>query len=278
MEMFHFGFMQRAFWAGGLIAVIAPVLGMFLILRRQSLMADTLSHISLAGVALGLTLHSNVNMVTIIVIIVGAVGIEYMRNAYRTYSEISVAVLMAAGLSLALVLMSLDQGGITTSVQQYLFGSIITISKEQLHLLVIVCMMVGIYYLVFQRPMYVLTFDEDTAFTSGLSTKWLSLSFSILTGLTISVMMPIIGALLVSALMVLPAAIAMRMVKGFKTAMLLSIILGATSMFLGLTSSYKLGTPPGATITLVLVLFLICSLILKTVWKYLHFNRISKIR
>jgi zinc transport system permease protein len=278
MEMFHFGFMQRAFWAGGLIAVIAPVLGMFLILRRQSLMADTLSHISLAGVALGLTLHSNVNMVTIIVIIVGAVGIEYMRNAYRTYSEISVAVLMAAGLSLALVLMSLDQGGITTSVQQYLFGSIITISKEQLHLLVIVCMMVGIYYLVFQRPMYVLTFDEDTAFTSGLSTKWLSLSFSILTGLTISVMMPIIGALLVSALMVLPAAIAMRMVKGFKTAMLLSIILGATSMFLGLTSSYKLGTPPGATITLVLVLFLICSLILKTVWKYLHFNRISKIQ
>lgn len=273
MEMLHFGFMQRAFWAGGLIAVIAPILGIFLILRRQSLMADTLSHISLAGVALGLTLRSNINLVTIIVIIIGAMGIEYMRNTYRTYSEVSVAILMATGLSLALVLMSLNQGGISTNVEQYLFGSIITISKEQLQFLVVVCSLVGIYYLVFQRPLYVLTFDEDTAFTSGLSTKWLSLSFSILTGLTISVMIPIIGALLVSALMVLPAAIAMRMVKGFKAAILFSIIIGVGGMFLGLTSSYKLGTPPGATITLVLVLFLLCGLCIQWVWKYIRSTR-----
>ncbi|MFB9759145.1 metal ABC transporter permease [Ectobacillus funiculus] len=270
MEMLHLGFMQRAFWAGGLIAVIAPILGIFLILRRQSLMADTLSHISLAGVALGLTLRFNVNVVTIVVIIIGAMGIEYMRNTYRTYSEVSVAILMATGLSLALVLMSLNQGGISTNVEQYLFGSIITISKEQLQFLVVVCSLVGIYYLVFQRPLYVLTFDEDTAFTSGLSTKWLSLSFSILTGLTISVMIPIIGALLVSALMVLPAAIAMRMVRGFKAAILFSIVIGVMSMFLGLTSSYKLGTPPGATITLVLVLFLICGLCIQWVWKHVR--------
>jgi zinc transport system permease protein len=273
MEMLHFGFMQRAFLAGGLIALIAPILGMFLILRRQSLMADTLSHISLAGVALGLTLHSNVNLVTIIVIIIGALGIEYMRNTYRTYSEVSVAILMAAGLSFALVLMSLNQGGVSTSVEQYLFGSIITISQEQLRFLVVVCILVGIYYLVFQRPLYVLTFDEDTAFTSGLSTKWLSLSFSVLTGLTISVMMPIIGALLVSALMILPAAIAMRMVKGFKVAILFSMAIGVISMFLGLTSSYKLGTPPGATITLVLVLFLLCGLCIQWIWKSIRSNR-----
>ncbi|GAA3314605.1 hypothetical protein GCM10020331_007540 [Ectobacillus funiculus] len=115
-------------------------------------MADTLSHISLAGVALGLTLRFNVNVVTIVVIIIGAMGIEYMRNTYRTYSEVSVAILMATGLSLALVLMSLNQGGISTNVEQYLFGSIITISKEQLQFLVVVCSLVGIYYLVFQRP------------------------------------------------------------------------------------------------------------------------------
>ncbi|WP_141432957.1 metal ABC transporter permease [Bacillus sp. 03113] len=273
MEMLHFGFMQRAFCAGGLIAVIAPILGMFLILRRQSLMADTLSHISLAGVALGLTLRSNVNLVTIIVIIIGAIGIEYMRNTYRTYSEVSVAILMATGLSFALVLMSLDQGGISTNVEQYLFGSIITISKEQLRFLVIVCILAGVYYLIFQRPMYVLTFDEDTAFTSGLPTKWLSLSFSVLTGLTISVMMPIIGALLVSALMVLPAAISMRMVKGFKAAILFSMAIGVISMFIGLASSYKIGTPPGATITLILVLFLICGLCIQWFWKYIRSNR-----
>lgn len=270
MEMFHFGFMQRALWAGSLIAIIAPIIGMFLILRRQSLMADTLSHISLTGVALGLLLHFNVSVVTVIVIIIGAIGIENMRNTYRTYSEISVAILMATGLSLALVLMSLNQNGISTNVEQYLFGSIITISKEQLHFLVIVCILVGIYYLLFRRSMYVLTFDEDTAFTSGISIKWISLSFSVLTGLTISVMMPIIGALLVSTLMVLPASIAIRMVKGFKAAVLVSMVLGVTSMFLGLMSSYKLGTPPGATITLVLVLFLICSMCIQWVWKCIH--------
>ncbi|QEL82925.1 zinc ABC transporter permease (plasmid) [Bacillus sp. JAS24-2] len=272
--MLHFGFMQRAFLAGGLIAIISPIFGLFLILRRQSLMADTLSHISLAGIALGLTLHSNINLVMIIVIIIGTLGIESMRNTYRTYSELSIAILMATGLSFALVLMSLNQGGFSTSVEQYLFGSIITINKEQLYFLVAVSILVGIYYLVFQRPMYVLTFDEDTAFTSGLPIKWLSLSFNVLTGLTISVMMPIIGALLVSALMVLPAAIAMRMVKGFKVAVLFSITIGIISMFLGLTSSYKLGTPPGATITLVLVLFLLFGLFIQWVWKSIYSNRV----
>ncbi|OPA24183.1 zinc ABC transporter permease [Bacillus cereus] len=270
MEMFHFGFMQRAFLAGGIIAIIAPILGVFLILRRQSLMADTLSHISLAGVAFGLMLHSNVNVVTIIVIIIGAIGIEYMRNTYRTYSEISTAIVMATGLSLALVLMSLNKEGVSTSVEQYLFGSIITISKEQLHFLVAVCILVGICYLWFQRSMYVITFDEDTAFTSGISVKFMSVSFSVLTGLAISVMMPIIGALLVSTLMILPASIAMRMVKGFKVAILFSMVIGIICTFSGLVSSYKLGTPPGATITLVLVIFLIVSLFIQWIWKQLN--------
>ncbi|MBP0726833.1 metal ABC transporter permease [Bacillus sp. RG28] len=273
MEMFHFGFMQRALLGGGLIALVAPVLGMYLILRRQSLMADTLSHISLAGVALGLTLHANVNLVTIIVIVIGSIGIEYMRNSYKTYSELSVAILMAAGLSLALVLMSLNQGGSTTNVQQYLFGSIITISQQQLNFLIVICIIVLLFSVILHRPMYVLTFDEDTAFTSGLSTKWLSLAFSILTGLTISIMMPIIGALLVSALMVLPAAIAMRLVKGFKLAIFVSMIIGLVSMFLGLTSSYSLGTPPGATITLVLIIIMAISMFFKTIVNKLRVPR-----
>ncbi|MFY4775027.1 metal ABC transporter permease [Metabacillus sp. RGM 3146] len=272
MEMFHLGFMQHALWAGGLIALIAPVLGLFLILRRQSLMADTLSHISLAGVALGMTLHSNINAVTIAVIVLGTAGIEYMRSTYKTYSEVSVAILMATGLSLALVLMSLNQGGISTSVEQYLFGSLVTISLEQLQLLALVTLITGVFFLFFRRPMFVLTFDEDTAYTSGLPAKWLSLCFSILTGLSIAVIMPIIGALLVSALMVLPAAIAMRIMKGFKRTILASIVIAMVCMFFGLTSSYSLGTPPGATITLTLVVFLLVSLLIKKALSKLNWS------
>ena len=131
MEMFFYGFMQRAFQASFLIAVIAPILGLFLILRRQSLMADTLSHISLAGIALGLLLNINPTVMTLVVVVIAAVLIDYLRMLYKSYTEISIAILMSAGMAIALVLMSLNDGGSNASIQLYLFGSIVTINQEQ---------------------------------------------------------------------------------------------------------------------------------------------------
>ncbi len=152
MEMFFYGFMQRAFQASFLIAIIAPILGLFLILRRQSLMADTLSHISLAGIALGLLLNINPTIMTLLIVVIAAVAIDYLRMLYKSYSEISIAIMMSAGMAVALVLMSLNDGGSSTSVQQYLFGSIVTISQEQVHLLMALFVMVVGLYLVFRKP------------------------------------------------------------------------------------------------------------------------------
>ena len=253
MEMFFYGFMQRAFQAAILISLIAPMLGLFLILRRQSLMADTLSHVSLAGVALGLLLGYDPTWMNILVVVVVAGILEYLRKVYRTYSEISIAILMSGGMAVALVLMSLNDSGATVSIQQFLFGSIVTISVQQVWMLLILTLIIIVLYSVFRKPMYTLTFDEETAYTAGLPIQFMSVMFNILTGVTIALIMPIVGALLVSAILILPAAISIRVSKSFNGVIFIGIGVALVGMILGLVGSYYLGTPPGASITLIYI-------------------------
>ncbi|WP_177188558.1 metal ABC transporter permease [Alkalibacterium subtropicum] len=253
MEMFLYGFMQRAFQASILISLIAPMLGLFLILRRQSLMADTLSHVSLAGVSLGLLLGYDPTWVNILVVVIVAGILEYLRKVYRTYSEISIAILMSGGMATALVLMGLNDSGATVSIQQFLFGSIVTISVQQVWMLLILTVVIIVLYSIFRKPMYTLTFDEETAYTAGLPIQFMSVMFNILTGVTIALIMPIVGALLVSAILILPAAISIRLSKSFNGVIFIGIGVALIGMIMGLMGSYYLGTPPGATITLIYI-------------------------
>ncbi|OJG23402.1 ABC transporter permease [Enterococcus avium] len=236
------------------------MLGVFLVIRRQSLMADTLSHVSLAGVALGFFLNLNPTGTTLLVVVVAAIIMEYLQNMYSSYSEISIAILMAAGLAIALVLMSLAPGSSAVSIQSYLFGSIVTITWQQVIFLGILFVLVGILFLLFKRPMYVLTFDEDIAAVDGLPVRMMSMIFNVVTGVAIAIMIPIAGALLISAIMVLPAAIGMRVGKSFNIVIFVSVLVGFIGMIGGLTGSYYLDTPPGATITLgFILLFLVIN-------------------
>mgnify|MGYP000003773559 FL=1 len=260
MALLSYEFMRRAFLAAIFIAGIAPMLGVFLVIRRQSLMADTLSHVSLAGVALGFFLNLNPTGTTLLVVVVAAIIMEYLQNMYSSYSEISIAILMAAGLAIALVLMSLAPGNSAVSIQSYLFGSIVTITWQQVIFLGILFVLVGILFLLFKRPMYVLTFDEDIAAVDGLPVRMMSMIFNVVTGVAIAIMIPIAGALLISAIMVLPAAIGMRVGKSFNIVIFVSVLVGFIGMIGGLTGSYYLDTPPGATITLgFILLFLVIN-------------------
>ncbi|MDN6162182.1 MAG: metal ABC transporter permease, partial [Atopostipes sp.] len=134
MEMFLYGFMRQAFQASFLISLIAPIIGLFLILRRQTLLADTLSHISLVGVALGLLLGVAPTWMNLLVVIIAAILLEYISSVFKSYTEISIAIMMSGGMALALFLMSLSDGT-TMSLNSFLFGSIVTISAEQLRFL-----------------------------------------------------------------------------------------------------------------------------------------------
>lgn len=267
-SLFEYEFMQRAFMAILAISLFAPLLGVFLVLRRQSLMSDTLSHVSLAGVAFGLFIGISPNIATILVVILAAILLEYLRTVYQNFLEVATAILMSLGLSLALIFANIGHGkGI--NLDQYLFGSIVTVSQTQVILLGILAVVVLIVFALFMRPMYVMTFDEDTAFVDGLPVRLMSVLFNIVTGVAIALMIPVAGALLVSAIMVMPASIAMRIGLTFKRVLLLAVGIGFVGMFTGLIISYESGAPASATITLVFVAVFILTLLLGQIKKRL---------
>ena len=259
--MFQFDFIQRAFLAGLAISFITPVLGLLLILRRQSLMADTLAHISLSGVALGAVLGVRPTWPTLLVVVIAAIIIEYLRLVFSHFSEVSVAIMMATGMAFALILVGLNSNGGNFQIDQYLFGSIILVSSEDVYLLIGLAILVTLLYIIFRRPLYILSFDEATAQTLGLPTRTISVIFSMITGLAISVMMPIVGTLLVSALIVIPSATAIKISSSFIQTIIIAVIINVIGIFGGITASFYLDTPPGASITIIfVVIFILMSL------------------
>lgn len=266
--------MQRALIAGMLIAIIAPIIGVFLIMRKQSLIADTLSHIALAGVAVGLVLGSQPEWMSILIVIIGALFIEFLRFRFKSYSDVSIAILMAAGLSIALCLMSISLSG-TKTMDQYLFGSIVTVTQQQINIFLFIAIGVFIYFLITKRTLYTMIFNEEVAKVEGISTRLLSFSFSAVIGLFISMMIPMIGMLLVSAIIILPAAIATQLTARFRYIFVVASVVSIVCTFLGLVSSYKIGTPPGASIALWMVFGILLSLIYKKL-KEIYFKRIGE--
>ena len=264
LNLFSYDFMQRAFLAVIAMSLFSPILGTFLILRRQSLMSDTLSHVSLAGVAFGLVLGLSPTFTTVVVVIIAAVFLEYLRTIYKNFMEIGTAILMSTGLAVSLTVMSKGKSSSSMSLDQYLFGSIVTISREQVISLFVIAAVVLVLTFLFLRPMYILTFDEDTAFVDGLPVRTMSILFNIVTGVAIALMIPAAGALLVSTIMVLPASIALRIGKNFKSVILLANAIGFFGMIAGLYISYYAETPASASITIIFVsLFLLVNLVKK---------------
>ena len=258
MEIFQFGFMQRAIIAGIIIGIICPLAGIFLVLRRLSLVGDALSHISLAGVATGLIFNINATLSALAFALTGTLGIEYLRRHYAQYAELAIALAMSGGMGLAVVLISLGKGT-TATVLSFLFGSIVAVSRTDLYIIAGVGALVSVSILLLNRALFYISFDEEGARLAGIPVRWVNIYFMLLTALTIAVSLRIVGALLVSSLMTIPAAISLRLAHSFKSAIYISVASALISVIGGLVLSFHFSLAPGGTIILFSLFLLLLS-------------------
>lgn len=259
--MFELEFMQNAFMIGIVISILCPLIGLFLVLRRHSMIGDTLSHSSLAGVALGLVIGFNPIITAFLFTTLCAIIIELLRGYFKKYAELVMSLVLTFSLGVAIVLIS--TGKSVAKVNSYLFGSILTVSKNDILLVSIVGLIcIIILYLLYNKILYI-TFDEEGAEVSGINVKLINYIFIILVSATISMSIQVMGILVISSIMVVPVATAMQLQKNFKHTLICSIIFGLIDIMLGLILSYYLNSAPGGTIALTSVFTLLITIVLK---------------
>ncbi|WP_462412238.1 metal ABC transporter permease [Neobacillus sp. Marseille-QA0830] len=270
--LFHYEFLQNAFLTGILIGIIAPLLGVFIVVRRLSLIADALSHVTLAGIAASLLLESNVAALTglnpiymgMVFSVGGSLFIEKLREVYKSYQELAIPIIMSGGIGLSVIFISLANG-FNTDLFSYLFGSVSAVSRTDLFVILIISIVVIVLIRLLFKELFILSFDEEYAKASGIAAKSIHFIFIVMVALVIAASMRIVGILLVSSLMTLPVAASIRIAKGFKQTIFYSILFGEISVLGGLIISYYVDLAPGGTIVMLAVLILIFTIIIRKV-------------
>lgn len=271
-SILHYDFLQNAFLSGIIIGVIAPLLGVFIVVRRLSLIADALSHVTLAGIAGSLYLSQSVaafaTLNPIYLGILSAVGgsvlIERLRRLYKHFEELAIPIIMSAGLGLSAIFISLAQG-FSTDLFSYLFGSVSAVSRQDLWIVLGIAILVIAFTNLFFKELFVLSFDEEYAKASGLPAKTVHLLFMVVTALVIAASMRIVGILLVSSLITLPVAASIRIAKGFKQTIFFAILFGELAVIIGLMTAFYLNLAPGGTIVVTSILILLLVILGKKI-------------
>ncbi|HZE77091.1 MAG TPA: metal ABC transporter permease [Nitrososphaeraceae archaeon] len=251
-EILQFGFIQRALISGMAVAVSCSVIGLFLVLRRQSLYGDALSHVAFGGIAIGLFTNIYPLWTAFAVSILASIGITKLRESTKIPADSAVAVLLSAGLAIGVVLIGLS-GGFSLDLYSFLFGSILLISyNDQLMILVLSLIVLTIMYKIYRKLMYI-AFDEEQAKVSGIDVIKLNYLFIVLASVTVIASLRLVGVLLISSLIVIPNITAMMFGKGFKKTLLISIFTAVLSVIGGIMMSYIMNLAPGGTIVIISV-------------------------
>ena len=256
-EFFQYDFLIRSLLAGMLIGITAPAIGMLVVLKRQSFLADALSHVSLLGLALAALFGLSLTLGAIVISIAAAVGMEELRHTGRLFRDSSLVIFFSGSLALAIVIMSLS-GGLSGNILSYLFGSIATVTSADVWVTAGVTFLSLGFLFFFGRSLFLLVLSEDLAKVSGVRIRVLNIAFATMTAMIVAISLQTVGALLVGALMTVPVFAALQWRFGFRRTLALSVCISLLSVVIGFFLSYAFRLPSGGAIVIVtIVLFLI---------------------
>src|SRR5258708_17062970 len=250
INILQYDFIVRGLEAGIIISLIAPLIGMFLVLRRYSLIADTLAHVSLAGVAIGFILKINPIITAILSATVSSVLIERLRMSKKVYGESALAIFLSGSLAIAVILISLAHG-FSVDLFSYLFGSIVTVKQSDVWTILVMGFLVLVSVFLFYKEFVFLSFDEEAAQVAGIPTRFINTVLIVLTALTSALAIPIVGILFISRLIVIPVVAALQLKKRFKQTIVIAQAISLFSMVTGIFSSFYLNLSAGGTIVLI---------------------------
>jgi len=262
IEFLNYGFIQRAVIAGSLISVLCAVLGVVLVLRRLSMIGDGLSHVTFGAVALAMALNFYPLAVSLPVVVVSSFGILKLMEKARVFGDAAIAVVSSIGIAAGILLASIS-GGFNVDLFSYLFGNILSISTLEVAAAVVISLSVLGAIFFFFDEIFSITFDEDFARASGIPVDRINAVLMVLTAVTVVLTMKVVGIMLTSALLVLPAVTAFQNARGFRNAIIIASISSLLSLVSGIFISFALNLPAGATIVMINVFLLCCSFLFR---------------
>lgn len=259
--IFSYPFMQRALIAGVLVSLCAALLGVSLVLKRYSMIGDGLSHVSFGALAIAVALGVTPLYFSIPVVILAAFFLLRMASHPRWNSDAAIAVMSASALAIGIIVIS-QTTGMTTDVDNYMFGSVLAMTEADVVLSVALCIAVLVLFILFYHKLFAVTFDENFSRATGLKVDRYNTLLSILTALTIVLGMRMMGAMLISSLVIFPALTAMRLFKSFRGVVVCAAVTSVACFCAGLVASFTLSTPVGASVVVAnLSLFLLSCLV-----------------
>lgn len=260
-NMFSYHFMQRALIVGVLVSLCAALLGVSLVLKRYSMIGDGLSHVGFGSLAVATAMGLSPMILTIPVVMLSAFLLLRLSSRGKLKGDAAIAMISTGSLALGVIVLSLSTG-MTSDVNNYLFGSVLAMSVSDVQLSIVLAIVVLILFIVFYRPIFAVTFDETFARATGGHAEAYNMLLALLTAVTIVLGMRVMGAMLISSLIIFPALTSMRLSKSFRSVIICAAIVSVVCFFIGLCMSYLLSTPAGASVVVVNILvFLLFSLI-----------------